>query len=96
MNNTLFWKSALVFSLVLFLFSRWQSSQKAWEEYNDICSYGYGHSTSYNECMSFFDKQKNYFWKTEVLSYVVASISIVILAKNIFPKKKTNKLSRKN
>ena len=98
MNNTLFWKSALVFSLVLFLYSRWQSSQGAWREYDDICSYSFGKSESYSECMSFFYKQKSYFIMTENLSYAVATVSILLLAKNLVIKKKgsTKKLTRKN
>jgi|GEM_PF-5911310 len=88
MNNTLFWKSALVFSLFLFGFSKWQTSEHALAEFEDICSSNYNHSQSYYECMEFFNKEKVYFAKIDKIAYVVGVVSTLILGKNIMDAKK--------
>lgn len=81
MNNTLFWKSALIFALIMIAFCKWQSSEAVWANYDDICVSNYNHTESYYECMSTFEKQSAYYNYVFYFMVAVEVLSIGMVVK---------------
>jgi hypothetical protein len=89
MNNTLFWKSALVFALVMIGFAKWQTSDMVKSEYDDICISNYNKTESYYTCMSTFEKQSGYYNFIFYSMVGLEVVSIGFLLKNYLGKKST-------